>query len=886
MDNGPTDRSREVGGKAGVAYARRLNGGGALIADVGGKAASLDRLVATGAPVPTAVALTAKAYRLFMQESGLDGFVADLPVRVPPGDLVSDARRVEKAFVEAPFPSVLKTIAQEAFFTAVEGSSMRLVSVRSSATAEDLASASFAGQYKTSLNVGEADVEKAIRLCWASLWAPGVRAYRAAQGLEPIDIAMGVIIQRMVAADHSGVLFTSDPTGDRPGLLRVEAVEGLGEGLVSGAVTPELYWVDRSNLTADRDDAPPFLPVLAAKAMQIEEDFGASQDIEWSVASGNVYILQARPITTTSLAGDGFDTIVDPRATFTSAGLGEMLPGVLPPLLWTINSTMLEEAFGSLYAALGVRLDDQGQPMVGRFRGRAALNLGKLKQAAAQMPGGSAAEVERQYLGQVVTENEHQESRKPGVTERLSRMRPAWHALRLRKRLLVDSEVFLHATRLAVGLAPDYREIPTVSLLAYRARVRDLAVFGVKTEVAVAAAAAANYRGLEIALERWVGEQEASLAAQRLTTGGIGGEGTGCAAVLALWDMHCEHCQLPHVAKAVYEGPARQVERRLVDVGGDGQEFLSMVRAALRRAGSTALYAGDTWEDATDAFWSALRRCSALQPGQGPPSKMAGAAEGAAAYFKALLDRVTKTRKWRFTRVMTGQIIDIRRRLLERMVGDATTFLRMRESVKSAMLRVGGEERRVIRELSRRLVEQGVLAHEGDEFYLSDEELEALSAGKSGPQQAVLEQRRRVFEAWKQAPPLPEVFTGTPGDPEPEAAPSGRVLSGWATSPGRVTARARVVRDLEDAGDLQPGEVLVGRSTDPSWTPLFLSAAAIVMEEGGPLSHAAIIAREFSLPAVLKARGATSRITTGMFVVVDGTAGTVELLDEFAEVAA
>jgi pyruvate,water dikinase len=197
------------------------------------------------------------------------------------------------------------------------------------------------------------------------------------------------------------------------------------------------------------------------------------------------------------------------------------------------------------------------------------------------------------------------------------------------------------------------------------------------------------------------------------------------------------------------------------------------------------------------------------------------------------------------------------------------------------VLRVGGEERRVVRELIRRLVEKGALERAGDELFLSDDELDELALGRGGPGPQTIERRRAAWEAARSAPALPEVFSGFPAlEPEPATDADSGVLRGWAASPGRVTGRARVVRDVAEASDVTRGEILVGRSTDTPWTPLFLTAAAIVMEEGGPLSHAAIVAREFGRPAVLNAKGATTSIRTGMTITVDGTRGTVEICEQ------
>ena len=851
----------------------KLDGTGAPAAEVGGKAAAIDRLVGGGNPVPPAAALGIAAYRTFVAAGRLEQFLARLPVNVEPADLAEDAERVEQAFLDAPMPTELRTAFEEAYRSVSGG---YLVAVRSSATAEDLATASFAGQYRSLLDVGPSGLEQAVRLCWASLWAPGARAYRHAQGLDGLNVAMGVIIQRMVLAEYSGVVFTIDPTAPWAEVLRVEVVEGLGEGLVSGAVTPEVFHVRRTGLTPVEQNAPPFLGEVARRAMAIEESFGGPQDIEWSVGDGGLRILQARPVTTiAAVAEDGFDTRPTDGAVFTPAGVGEMLPGVMPPLLWTVNAPMLEDAFGALYDGLGIRPPSSLGPMLGRYRGRAALNLSLLKAAARRMPGGSGAEVERQYLGRVLTE---QTEAAPRLGARLARLGPARRALRLRKRVQREAAVFIEATDLAVALDLDPRSASTPTLLAYRRGVRDLARVGVRVEVAVAAAAAANYRGLEIALERWLGPDEAPLAAQRLTAGTVAEQAGGCAAVLSFWDVHCDYCSVPQVAQAVYDGPVSETETRLDALGEDGLGFERIVRAGLHRAGSTALYAGPTWEEDKDSFWAVLRQCRGLRPEDGPPAWMRAASAEGGEYLAELEHRIRSTRKWRVVRVLTGQIVDIRRRLLRRMVADAATFLRLREAAKSAVLRLGGAERRVTVELAGRLVIAGSLEQVGDEMFLADDEFDRLARGEDGPDRAKIDARRAAHEAMVEAGPLPELFSGMPGRAQPEAVPDGDVLTGWATSPGRVVGPARIVRTLIDGRALVRGEILVGRSTDPSWTPLFLTAGGIVMEEGGPLSHAAIVAREFRLPAVLDVKGATRRIASGMTVAVDGTRGTVEIL--------
>lgn len=867
---------------------RKLDGSAVPAGDVGAKAAALDRLIALDAPVPAAAALSVEAYRQVAASNSLAAFVDGLPHTVDAGDLQADEDRVDDVFLHVALPEEVVAACDAAYEYASAG---EVVAVRSSATAEDLAGASFAGQYRSFIGVGIGDLERAVRLCWASLWAPAARAYRHAHGIPSQDAAMGVIVQRLVVAERSGVAFTVDPTGAEPDRIRVEMVRGMGERLVSGRVTPEVFHVRRDDWSPLERGAPWFLPDLARWALRAEEAFGCPQDLEWSVADGRLYLLQARPITFPA-SGDGFDTPPVPDATFTTAGVDEMLPGVLPPLVWTMNRPLLEDALRTLHRALGTRPPAPNHPMVGRFAGRAALNLSALTAAAGQVPGGSAAEVERQYLGRVVSGDGTDVPN--SILDRFRRMGTGVRALRLRRRLPTDAATFLEAVRLTQALQPAHDSLPSAALGSYRRSLRAVAAFGYRTEVAVGAAAAASYGALERTLERWLPADEAGRFVQRLTAGGVGEHAAGGEAMLAVRGIECGHCADLAVAAAVDGGPVEEIEGGLQRRDTAGHDTLGAIEEALARSGSMAVYGGRTWNEDRAAFWAALRNAREVaadgpnEPG-GPDGPLGHTGDrgdsrdtGARALHE-LLDTLTRTTRWRRTRILTGQVVDIRARLLRSLVDDTTTFLRLREAVKSALLRLGGEERRVVCELVRRLAGDGQLAA-GDEWYLTDEELDRAASGGSLPPSDELAYRRHALDRARRRS-LPEVFSGLlPLQPdEPPDAQVGEgtddgVLHGWAASPGRTEGIALVVDDLSDVGEVDGQTVLVGHATDPSWTPILIAAGAIVMEQGGPLSHAAIVAREFGVPAVLRVPAATSRLHTGDRVVVDGVAGTVEIL--------
>jgi pyruvate,water dikinase len=236
--------------------------------------------------------------------------------------------------------------------------------------------------------------------------------------------------------------------------------------------------------------------------------------------------------------------------------------------------------------------------------------------------------------------------------------------------------------------------------------------------------------------------------------------------------------------------------------------------------------------------------------------------------------------KWRFQRVMTGQVVDVRRRMLARLVADAVEFLHLREKTKSAVLALGGEVRRVHLALGNRLYAAGVLENPLDIDLLAAPELEPAFEG-GAPSSWELEKRRRVLDYLSEDDSLPQVFIGDPsrrlGD---TTVPTGDTFSGWGASAGVYEGTARLITKATQP--IEPGDILVARTTDPAWTPLFLTAGAIVVEEGGPLSHAAIIARELGLPAVLNVPGLLKRLASeeSIRLRVDGGKGVVDILED------
>jgi phosphohistidine swiveling domain-containing protein len=759
---------------------------------VGGKGAALDRLIGSSIPVPTSGVVTTAAYRAFVDVPVLHALIGRIR-----SDAVISTENVDAAFRSVSFSDDLR---EQIVATARRVGGGERLAIRSSATVEDLAGSSFAGQYRSLLDVDPAEpdaVLDAVRMVFASLWHPAPCAYRKAFGIDETDVEMAAVMMRMVAAETAGVVFTRDPGG---GALdaRIESVEGLGDTLVAGERTPHAWIVRRSLQGFDGSQE---IAEALRLSLEIERLEGSPQDVEWAYDGALMWIVQTRPITVAGeSSGDGFDDPVD-AAELTTAGIDEMLPGVFPPLRWEIASHLFNEAFSRLVEDLGGRSrnHDDDRRFVRRVRGRVAMDFDALRDLAQRLPGGSVDELELQYFGS-------QRRGGPAApaladTSRWSVLRHDVKSLTVRKRSSLDAEIVVHAVDV-LGSGRDVASLTSRDLAAYQFRLIDLAVRAAAAELAVASSAASSYRKIELLLAPHLGDVEAGSWTERITSGyGI-------------------------------------------TVAPDADA-------------SAAVFAGPTWTEL----------------GRSPPTEADLHRDGDSSgsdEWDPLISRLRATASWG----ERGLVTAMRTRALRHVVAETTTLLRRREATKAALLRLGGEVRRTMLEQGARLVERGALDDPADIELMTMNEIRSAFAGHPVPPNS-LAGRRRWLRRSTAEPPLPRVFVGVP-EYAPVELPEGGRLDGWAASPGRYTGTATVVSD--PGGKFEPGAILVAEATDASWSPLFLKAGAIVVDCGGPLSHAAILARELGVPAVLNVQGA-SRTLDGHRLTVDGDAGIVVVLD-------
>jgi len=757
---------------------------------LGGKGAALDRLVGWGIRVPPTAVVTANAFRLVWDQPSLE----PLRARLRSGTAVA-AAEIDAAVLAAGLPKSLLPVVVDAA-TAVAGG--RPIAIRSSATVEDLGNSSFAGQYRSLLGIDAADadsVERAVLLVFASLFHPAPRAYRAALGVDDTNIAMAAVLMQMVDAQRAGVVFTQDPTVAEP-TIRIETVDGLGESLVSGKRTPRIEQVGRM-VDADgivRMASPGThtdeLAAIVSAALDIERRCGTPQDIEWAQDDSGLWIVQARPVT--ALRSNDRDPFGDDPlslgdAELTTEGIGEMLPGVLPPLIWTLASHVVEEGFRTMLARLGadVAAAEGSTWLLRRVRGRAALDLTRLEQLMAGVPGG-AARVRAAYFGEqrATAKSEH------ALAARI-------RAARARRTASFDADVVSEALLVLGRSSTDLAALDHDVLLARHRSLLLLAARAVAAELTVSADAGAIHAGAY------------SLLARHLDAGAA----AHWADLLTVPDMP----------------------------------------VVVSNASSAAVFAGPTWSEL----------------GIEPPPPKAPFDRGAA--FANLATALEGTPHW----PRAGLRRRLARRRIEHVAERAAHQFARREQTKATILSIGGLLRSVHQELARRLAAIDAMGDRSDIDLLTMAEVRSLLAGATMPSRRDLMSRRRSVQRHLTFEPLPSHWRGMPPEHSASSRP-GATLTGWAASGGRFVGVARRVES--PLGKIASNEVLVAAETDPSWSPLLLRCGALVLERGGPLSHAAILAREFGVPAVLNLPGAAHDLD-GKRILVDGDAGTVTVLD-------
>lgn len=882
--------------------------GTAPLRSVGGKALNLGKLLAADFPTPSGFCLMTEAYELAVPAevadlaSQLDA-MASGPVsgdattsELAPGPAQIDlAQRARDLIGSSPVPPQVEASLRAAY--AELGSTPGeecAVAVRSSATAEDLPFASFAGQQDTFLDIVGGDaLVNAVRRCWASLWSDRAVAYRSANGISHRGVGLAVVVQRQVDAATAGVLFTANPvTGTRTETV-IDASPGAGQAVVSGTVNPDHFVLDTATVRVlGRTSAGPEsgrpaaltdaqLGELTALGDGVQRLFGTPQDAEWVIdGGGKIWLTQSRPITT-------LYPLEDPL----NAAQGNIASG--PGLRVYLCGTLLQ--------GLVRPLTPMGLSALGRMGNRKGpwqyLNPG-LRMFVDLTPALSSR-LGRGYLLKVLP---LADGRSAAVFPALladPRFRAAQRAARHDRKIAKAKQAGRHAGtgngEATGGLGLFLRLVPGVVRAAVRPEAELLR---------------AKAHGKQLAAE--LGMDEPATALQRLdyarnimdrTIGGIiqatlPGPAAGYL-MLAVARRLLRGIAKPRELEAVLRGLPHNVttemDLELWDVAREiradpaSREAFLQQRpdelAAGFRAGAlpTAAQAGvrkflvgyghravaeidlgmPRWAEEPDHILGMISNYLREEnPEQAPDRQFARAAEHAEDRIRSLVERAAARSRWR------AQLLGLALRRVRELSG-------LRELPKFNIIMVLAEMHRQLSRIGAELARSGSIAAADDVFFLDFDEVRVGLRG--GNLAGIVAGRRRLYDQELRRRHIPRILLSDGTDVEAAMraqSPASAALSGTPASAGTATGRVRVVLDPVGA-HLEPGEILVAPSTDPGWTPLFLTAGALVMEMGGVISHGAVVAREYGIPAVVGVPDATTRLQTGQTVTVDGGEGTI-----------
>jgi len=851
------------------------------VAVVGGKGANLGELSRIeGIHVPAGFCVTTDAFRRIMTtapwiDDQLDQL--DRLSRLDPGDrqaIRTLSAEIRRALSRIAIPDDLAAAIARSVTRLGEQAAY---AVRSSATAEDLPTASFAGQQDTYLNVvGLAAILKHISRCWASLFTERAVAYRLQNGFDHRLVQMAVVVQQMVFPQAAGVLFTADPVTSNRKVVSIEASFGLGEALVSGLVNADIYKVRDGDIVAmavatkqraihaspgggtqeqpiepAQQDQPALTDAqivrLAQLGRRIEAHFGHPQDIEWCLVDDEFQIVQSRPITTLfpipAVSDQG-------NHVYISVGHQQMMTDAMKPLglsVWQLTTRRpMAEAGGRLFVDVTQVLASPASragllEVVGKsdpLTGDALRTILERDGFIPSLPDGGPGEPVPGVAPATI------ETDPALVTELIGRSEASIAALKRDIRTKSGSE-------LLDFILADFQELRRI-------------LFDPQSNQVIMAAMQTTW-WLNEKLQDWLGEKNAADTLTQSVPHNVTSE-----MGLSLLDVADVIRPHPEVVAFLRDVRDEGFLDELAKLAG-GQEARDAIRAYLDRYGMRCV--GEI--DITRPRWSErpttllpmiLTNIKNFEPGAGERRFEQGRQE-AWKKEQELLERLRA-------------LPDGERKAEEtkRMIDRVRTFIGYREYPKYGMVSRYFVYKQALLDEAERLVRAGVLGEKEDIFFLRFSELQDV-VHTNQVDDELIRQRKEAFRSYQALTP-PRVLTS---DGEAVAGayrradlPTG-ALVGLPVSAGTVEGRARVILDMAEA-DLEPGDILVTAHTDPSWSPLFVAITGLVTEVGGLMTHGAVIAREYGLPAVVGVEHATHLIQDGQRIRVNGTDGYIEIL--------
>jgi pyruvate,water dikinase len=864
---------------------------------VGGKGWNLARLERYGFTIPAGGVLSANAYRAFIKENNLSEALAKISTRVTVANITEkeiedELFKLRESIKAGLFPGYI----QEELLAQLKGLSIlsKPLAVRSSATCEDSARASFAGMHDSFLNIcGTDNIILAVKECYASLWTPRAVAYRRKMQVGDDEVFQAVVILELVQAMAAGVGFTCDPRSGREDVVLINANFGLGESVVSGAVEPDEYCLDakleiierrmgrKESQTAARPDggteliASPGssekqvlsdgnikrLGLVIRRVYDAMSNEDQHQDIEWVFDGQDFVLVQARPVT--AKPRYTFPELKDQPDIWSNTNLKEAVPMVLPMLSWNlIQQTWMDIGSLGLVKFIGFRIPPDLQ-YTKRFGGRlywnSSLQQWVLFDAFGTMPGRTI---------------EVLEGREPEI--KVNEANP-YRGIKGLKRIGRGIKIIIFLIKNSRNPQKSYEQVDKFTGAFTKQDLRKLSDNDLINTMAVIRAAWREYLPAFTACNM---------------SGGI--SGVRLVKTLEKYFLH----QGNAVANALMigQGEVTSAEQgyRLIELAEIARSD-NDVRAYLGRSDFNP-YAWDK-ELPEESTFKRLFRDFLDQYGhrgvyemdisnprwrEDPSYPLNVIKSTMATANVADLKKQQQAKIKEAWRIVEQGIPKSRHNMIRKLVEKSVKGGALREMAKFELLKFYEAIRKVFLEMGRRLQARDILTEEADVFHCSWIELFSILKGDwSGQGLKVLVAERKQWKEEMEKLSPPDYYIDEASHfVEAVTTDLGSVLEGLGVAAGRACGPAKLLQHPDEEKKLDSGDVLVAPSTDPGWTPLFLRAAAIVLERGGIGSHGAIVAREYGIPAVVNVIGAMRFIKDGQNVVVDGDEGKIYMQQE------
>lgn len=887
----------------------------------GGKALNLARVTGLGVPVPTWFCLSAKAFDSFINMHHL----ADKLVHGK--DLRKFSADIEKLFLSLPLPpEVQRELKEEMEKT---GFNIGFVAVRSSGLDEDSPGYSFAGQFSSFLfQKGEEAVEKAVKLCWASAYSERGLSYRIKHGLPTSRLGMGVVIQQMVDAESSGVVFSRNPIEQlNRNHVVVSAVWGLGEGLVSGALDADHYLYDREDRSTKSDivekraafrqspDGGVVQKSVAEKqwkdpalngnqlqqvvdlALLLEEKYGSPQDCEWAFAKGKLYCLQTRPITNLPPEAMYNDKINGKNATlWDNSNIIESYSGVVAPLTFTFASYAYREVYIQFCKVIGIpqKLIDEYQPvfrnMLGQIRGRIYYNLINWYKLVVLLPGTTNnKEFMETMMGvrqglSVEAASLFDFANKPPTFSLWHKIKLVW--LTLYRFLTIDSIVTRFHDRFDKiynkARKTDFTQLSLPKLAEIYTDMEENVLKKWQAPIINDCLCMVFFGLLKKYTQKWIEAEGAGSIQNDLLCGQGDLESTEPTKMLMRMAEKIDK-EDGFLREWLLSTPATEIWQAIKSdttaawLITDFKTFLD--KYGFRCVNELKLEEMDLHDDPTFAI-----------------NNLISYVRMKTYSIKAMEER-ERAIKTNAEAKVSAKLSGWRKTFYFWILKHARKAIRNRENLRFARTKIFGVIRHLFRAMGGHFVQLQLLHETQDVFYLTVDDIFGFIEGRSstGDLKGLADHRKNVFAEFRRTAPPPDRFAtyGTVGmsilypqvlasgdlsPPSKDVSNDPTLLKGTPCCPGIVEGVVRVVEGLHDAEGLN-GEILVTERTDPGWVPLYPSCSGLLIERGSLLSHSAVVARELGLPTIVGVSGGLmKRLKTGDRVRVDAGKGEIRIM--------